>query len=301
MKEFTVNSVSELRQRFQSCIKYKRAARWRKPLLAPGKFVLNQLRKSLLHKPVGTVLTARAFHLASFTVVSGEAVSNEIISYGTYEDELTDAFLRLVQADQVVVDIGMHLGYFTALFAQLVGPRGQVHSFEPTPSTRELASANVNQFPQVTVHPFAVWSSQKTMTFRDYGLQWMGYNSFAKARLEAAGEGVPFEVETTTLDNFRQSLNRPIALVKIDAESAEKEILIGADYLLRTDRPLISLETGDYGVDVGSTRELVEYLMAREYAAWDPTLRGFRPHQLKERYDYDNLIFAPTGKDLTRI
>jgi len=292
-------NTSELRQRFQTCIKYKRSTSWHKPFLAPGRFISNQLRKNLLRKPVGTVQTTDAFHLPGFTVVSGEPVSNEIISYGIYENELTEAFLRLVQQDQVVVDIGMHLGYFTTLFAQLVGPKGQVHSFEPTPSTRELACANVNQFPQVTVHPFAVWSSRQTLTFQDYGLQWMAYNSFTKARLDAVGRGVPFQVETITLDSFRQTLSRPIALVKIDAESAEKEILIGAENLLHTDRPLISLETGDFGAETIS-RNLIEHLMARKYAVWDSTPNGFQPHQLKERYDYDNLIFAPAGTDLTK-
>lgn len=281
-------------------MKYKHATPWHKPFLAPGRFIRNQLRKNFLRKPVGTVQTTNAFHLSGFTVVSGEAVSNEIISYGTYEDELTDAFLRLVQPDQVVVDIGMHLGYFTTLFAQLVGPKGQVHSFEPTPSTCKLASANVNRFPNVTVHPLAVWSSRRTLTFHDYGLQWMGYNSFTKARLEAVDKGTPFQVETTTLDSFRQTLNNRIALVKIDAESAEKEILIGAENLLHNERPLISLETGDFGAEVTS-RNLIEHLMARDYAAWDPTLNGFQPHHLKERYDYNNLIFAPTGKDLNKI
>jgi FkbM family methyltransferase len=226
-------------------------------------------------------------------------VSNELVSYGVFEDELTEAFLRLVKPDQVVVDIGMHLGYFTVLFAQLVGSGGQVHSFEPTRSTRELAQRNVGQFPQVTVHPYAVWSSRQTMTFNDYGKELMGFNSFTRARLDTEIKGTRFQVETTTLDDLRRSLDRPIALVKIDAESAEKEILTGAEELLRFDRPLLSVEVGDFGQETMS-KDLVQWLESANYAAWDSTLSGFRPHKLKDHYAYDNLIFAPAGVDITK-
>jgi FkbM family methyltransferase len=280
---------------------YKRAASWRKPFVEPRRFFTNQLRKfGILRSPVGRVRKIDTFHLTGFTVVDREPVSNELIAYGAYEDELTQAFLRLVQPNQVVVDIGMHVGYFSVLFAQLVGGGGQVHSFEPTPSTRELARGNVGRFPQVTVHPYAVWSSRQTMTFNDYGIQLMGYNSFTRARLDAGIKGTPFQVQTTTLDDLRRSLDRPIALVKIDAESAEKEILIGAKELLHSDRPLLSVEVGDFGQETMS-RDLVQWLEAANYAAWDSTLSGFQPHKLKEHYSYDNLIFAPVGLDITKL
>jgi hypothetical protein len=37
-----------------------------------------------------------------------------------------------------------------------------------------------------------------------------------------------------------------IDLVKIDAESAEKEILLGARRLIEVDKPIITLEMGDW-------------------------------------------------------
>lgn len=281
-------------------MRYKRAASWRKPFVEPRRFLANQLRKfGVLRPPIGALRSVPAFHASDFAIVVGEGVGNEIASYGVFEDQLTEAFLRLVQSNQVVVDIGMHLGYFTVLFAQLVGEGGQVHSFEPTPSTRALGLRNVGRFPQVTVHPYAVWSSRQTMTFNDYGQQLMGFNSFTRARLDGGIKGTPFQVETTTLDHLRRSLGRPIAVVKIDAESAEKEILIGAEELLRLDKPILSVEVGDFGNETTS-RDLVRWLEAANYTAWDPTLAGFQPHKPKERYGYDNLIFAPAGLDINR-
>jgi FkbM family methyltransferase len=290
----------ELLQRFNARLRYKQARPWLKPLLDPGRFTANQLRRfGLLRSPAGTVRKTQAFHQTDFTVVSHDPVSAEIVAYGIYEAELTAAFLRLVKPGQAVVDIGMHLGYFTALFAQLVGTTGQVHAFEPTPSTRELAEANVSRFPQVTVHPFAAWSSRTTITFQDYGAQWMAYNSFTKARFDAIGEGKPFQAQTETLDNFRDTLGCPIALLKIDAESAEQEILFGSEKLLKTDHPVVSLEVGDSGTEP-SSRRLLEWMLARQYAVWETTVNGFTPHRLRDRYVYDNLIFAPAGMDLSQ-
>lgn len=296
----TFSSI-DLCKRFDARMAYKRAASWRKPFIEPQRFFVNQLRKfRILSSPLGTVRKIDTFHLTGFTVVDGEPISNELIAYGAYEDHLTHAFLRLVRPNEVVVDIGMHLGYFTVLFAQLVGSEGQVHSFEPTPSTRDQARENVGRFPQVTVYPQAVWSSRKTMSFNDYGIQWMGYNSFTRARLDNAVKGTPFKVETTTLDHLRRSLDRRIALVKIDAESAEKEILIGAEELLRLDRPILSVEVGDFGQETRSA-ELILWLKSVNYAAWDSTFSGFQPHELKKHYGYDNLIFAPIGVDITKL
>ncbi len=292
-------SRTELLESFQRDLRYKQASKWQKPWVDPGRFVRNQLRKRLYSRSqLGRLRIVRTFHCPEFTVVSGERVSEAIGSYGIYEESLTEAFLHLVKPGQVVVDIGMHIGYYTTLFGCLVGPGGEVHAFEPTPSTREIAAHNVSRFPQVKVHPYAVWSSVGTLTFRDYGTEWMGFNSFTDAK---AGETLPpareFEVSTITLDAFRRSLGKRIALLKIDAESAEEAILTGAQELLAEDRPIISLEVGDVGASASSRRP-VDLLCSLGYRAWEFTNRRFVAHHLREFYSYDNLVFAPQEQEL---
>src|SRR4051812_40132089 len=175
----------ELLRSFTARLAYRPAGPWKKPLLDPARFVRNQLRfRGLVPRRNGQSRRVDAFHLPQFVVINGEAVSEEIASYGIYEENLTAAFLRLIKPGQTVVDIGMHLGYYTTLFAVLVGGNGHVHAFEPTPSTREIAKLNVGRFDQVTVYPKAVWSSIKQLTFHDYGLRWMGFNSFTEARMQ---------------------------------------------------------------------------------------------------------------------
>jgi FkbM family methyltransferase len=290
---------SELLESFQRRRRYMRARAWQKPWLDPGRFVRNQWRK-YSHRPshVGRLRVVSTFYCPRFTVVSGEKVSEGIGSYGLYEESLTEAFLHLVEPGQVVVDIGMHIGYYTTLFARLVGPAGEVHAFEPTPSTRDIAQHNVRGFPQVTVHPFALWSSAGKLAFHDYGVEWMAFNSFTEAKmvvdLPPARE---LQVETMTLDGFRESLGKKVFLLKIDAESAEEAILEGARQFLVKDQPLISMEVGDLDGQAGSRRP-IELLTSLGYGAWEWSNGRFVPHQLRASYGYDNLIFAPRGREL---
>ncbi|MCI0539735.1 MAG: FkbM family methyltransferase [Verrucomicrobiales bacterium] len=292
-------SHAELLENFRSCQRYKLAKPWQKPFINPRRFVTNQLRShGILAGPAGEVRQSAAFHLPEFTLVQGEAVSQQIESYGIYEDTLTEAFLRLVQPGQVAVDVGMHLGYYTTLFACLVGEFGQVHAFEPTPSTRELAQHNVRRFPNVIVHPEALWSCVQTLSFRDYGVAWMAFNSFTNAKLSGVPEPKSLSVPTTTLDDFRRSLTKPISLLKIDAESAEREILEGGKEAIRADYPLIALEVGD-SAGAPTSRSVVDCLGELGYVAWEFRASRFHRHQSRDVYAYDNLIFAPARRDLT--
>jgi FkbM family methyltransferase len=294
----------ELLSRFRARLRYQQAQPWQKPWLDPCRFFGNQLRKrGFLCGPAGALTKTATFHLPDFTVVEGELVSQEIVSYGMFEPDLTEAFLHLVQPGQVVLDIGMHLGYYTTLLAVLVGPSGQVHAFEPTPSTREIAQHNLCRFAHVHVHPLAVWSSAGSIVLRDYGLKFMGFNTVAKAKLDqepVAPKEV--QVQTITLDAFRASLAKDarVALVKIDAESAERAIIAGGKELLRQHQPLISVEVGDQR-ESHESRALTEDLLALEYAPWEFRNGRFQRHQKQNTYAYGNLIFAPTSIKLEKL
>lgn len=289
-----------LMRAFQRRLRYKVSEKWQKPFVDPGRFIRNQFRKSGAWRPTdGEIRKVAAFHLADFSIVNGEGVGEQIASYGIYEETLTEAFLRLVRPGMVVVDVGMHVGYYTTLFARLAGESGAVHAFEPTPSTRAIAARNVARFKQVVVHPEALWSSAQAVKFRDYGPQWLAFNSFTEAKTD---QKIPppqeFEVITTTVDQFRERLGKKISLIKIDAESAELEILRGAARTLRTDQPLLTVEFGDVGAN-NQSRALHEHLSAEGYRAWEFAAGRFALHAPRERYQYDNLIFAPREVELS--
>jgi FkbM family methyltransferase len=231
------------------------------------------------------------------TLVLPEAVSNEIALSGAYETDLTIALIQLLEPGMVFFDIGAHRGYFSLLAARLVGPSGQVHAFEPTPGSYELLSSNLRPHPNVHLNNVAVYSESKELTFHDYGLLAPAFNSLYAPRLsKEVAERIPVEnrrVPAVSIDDYVKSSGVRPNIIKIDAESAESDILNGMSETLLTMRPAFTLETGDMDLDgVASTRDLVNLACSFGYTPIDITEGQIRRHQIRDRYAYGNLLFV---------
>ena len=155
------------------------------------------------------------------------------------------------------------------LAAELVGEKGKVFSFEPTPSTLETLNKNLAPYPQVQIIPKLVWSSETQMQFHDFGTELSAFNTDVLARLnpeqKKQAEDNRILVETTTMDSFATELQIRPDLVKIDAENAEMHVLKGMTSIIDKARPVITIEVGDITAsdsdDVPTSRELLEFVM----------------------------------------
>ncbi len=63
--------------------------------------------------------------------------------YPNFEPAETNLVKKYIKPGMVVVDAGAYIGYFTLLMARLVGPKGEVHAFEPGKENFELLEKNV--------------------------------------------------------------------------------------------------------------------------------------------------------------
>src|SRR5207253_6545315 len=61
---------------------------------------------------------------------------------GVWEPLETYLVERRVREGDVVLDIGANIGYYTLVFAELVGDSGRVFAFEPEPANFALLSEN---------------------------------------------------------------------------------------------------------------------------------------------------------------
>src|SRR5207302_10135610 len=93
-----------------------------------------------------------------------EGGSISLINTGFVEPELTKWILRHIQKGMTVLDIGAHHGYFTMLASHLVGPKGQVHAFEPTPSTFSVLELNVGRRSNVFTNRVACFSRNSSVS-----------------------------------------------------------------------------------------------------------------------------------------
>lgn len=272
--------------------------RSRRLVTNPRQVTLSLLNVALSKLPGATLrIGARTFWGDRMTVVLPEAVSGEILRFGYIEENLVAAFLAHVRAGHTIFDVGAHFGFFSLLASQLVGPGGQVHAFEPVPSTCAVLRQNIAPGNGVAVN-CAVWKEAGEIDIRDFGLGLSAFNSVRQPRLSAgagrAAHAKTLRVPAITLDDYARDRDLAPDFVKIDAESAEFEVLEGMQRLLHEARPVVSIEVGDFDiVGAASSAALVRHMEQSGYRPVEYADGVFKDHQTLESYTYGNLLFLP--------
>ena len=79
-----------------------------------------------------------------FLYSNREVVGNSLDKFGEWDEPLLEILLPLLEAGDVVVDVGAHIGTYSVPFAKIVGSLGGVvHAFEPQRLTFQLLNANL--------------------------------------------------------------------------------------------------------------------------------------------------------------
>jgi len=162
-------------------------------------------------------------------------ISSHLMLDGFWEMWVTEAIAGLVKPGMVVADLGANLGYFTLLMADLVGPGGQVHAFEPNPALLRRLRRNiaVNGFAdRCAVHDLAL--TDVTDARVAFHVPPENPGGGAITRHQHPIETGALEIATARLDS-RDCWHR-IELMKIDVEGAEELAWRGAQGLLTGDR-----------------------------------------------------------------
>ncbi len=136
----------------------------------------------------------------------------------------------LIGPSAVLVEAGAHNGSDTAELARLF-PDGHVHAFEPVVPLRSELSRRTAEFTNVSIYPYALWSSSGTRSIFVSAGSSDGSSSLLepKEHLEVH-PGVVFEtateVATINLDDWseRYGIAR-VDLLWLDLQGAELEVL----------------------------------------------------------------------------
>lgn len=168
-------------------------------------------------------------------------VSRELTLYGVFEKEETELIKNLIQKGNVVLDIGANIGYYTLMFAKLVGKEGKVYSFEPGLENFSVVQKNVltNQLQNVILEKVAISDSSKETKL--YLSEGPGGHRIYQSNYCTKNFDI---VNTTTLDDYfkDKSIIEKISFVKIDVEGAELGVLRGMISLLKNENIKILAE-----------------------------------------------------------
>jgi FkbM family methyltransferase len=169
------------------------------------------------------------------------------------EIRLAQFLLKVLRNDGQItttnfIDIGAHIGYFTALAARLVGYKGIVVAVEAAKGTFQILSKNVQKLPNVTpIHAAATAKNGELLSFYEFPVLYSEYNTmhveqFENDRFFKKFKPEKVEVVGVTVDSLVKKFNLKNPVIKIDAEGAEAEVIAGTATTMREQAPTIIME-----------------------------------------------------------
>ena len=139
---------------------------------------------------------------------------------------------------ETVVDVGANIGLYTLIASKNVEASGRVIAIEPDESNLAILQKNIitNKCQNVTVIPIAVGASNGEMRFYEGIMPTASSFYPEKERLLHKVRGEKW-VKVLRLDDVLQRLGiKEVDWIKIDAEKADLDILIGSENTLRNSR-----------------------------------------------------------------
>tara|TARA_X000000950_G_scaffold41957_1_gene46138 strand:+ start:28268 stop:29158 length:891 start_codon:yes stop_codon:yes gene_type:complete len=241
-------------------------------------------------------IKTKTFWGKKMNVLLPEVVSSDIRRFGFIEESVASFIINFASEGDCLIDVGAHFGFFSLLMADIVGKTGSVHSFEPTPSTFTVLKKNISFDNNIFINRNAIWDLDTEIELNDYGPSSSAFNSIHESRDKRKYEKAiknKIKVKTLRLDDYVRDHQISPKLIKIDAESAEYQVLKGMDNILSKMEPLLCIELGDLGIEgVISSKKIIKFLMINySYKPYEIKDGKLSLHKVKKNYKYTNLFF----------
>ena len=169
-----------------------------------------------------------------------DLLSDSLLISKEYEPVETKVIKGLVREDDVVVDAGANIGYYTILLSRAVGPNGKVYAFEPGKECFNLLKKNVKENSCNNVILI-----NKALSSRDGEIKFYikdGDKASSSMLKDSKCPSTEVIVQATTLD---KEVKEPAAFMKMDIEGVELEALAGGRELLKTCEKMVIEAPGD--------------------------------------------------------
>ena len=218
------------------------------------KIILNRFNHSIARKNIGIY--------PQLVIFSFDHIGLSLNLEGRYENSsliLVEEFIKnkLSNAkDKTALDIGANIGNHSIFFAKQFK---YVYAFEPNPCTFEVLKINCNyaaEHKNVVPLNFALSDKEGSLPFHINPAN-MGGSSIVdenKASIE-----VSIEINAKILDHLNELKDASIALIKIDVEGHELNVLKGARAIILKNMPAILFEQHASEIVDGSSK-VIKYL-----------------------------------------
>lgn len=199
-----------------------------------------------------------------------------VLSNGTYENEINKMIRISLKDGENALDIGGNIGLQSIRMSQCVGDEGKVFAFEPLNYLQQKFTKNItlNRTNNVTLFPFALADNEGEAEFA------ININSWNQGTFSLGDSNNGSEKQLVTIkvaDNIPEIQQlESLALIKIDVEGFEFQVLKGLQKTLKKHKPRIIFEyDSHYWVKTGCTiAECCSYLEQMGYQFYQITPVG---------------------------
>lgn len=164
-----------------------------------------------------------------------------------FEQSIQNVYESVLQAGDVAIDVGAHVGRHAFLMAAKVGEAGRVYAIEPLPQCREHMTAQLagplkhyNKYFEILDCAVSDYRGQAEFVM---AVDALAYSGLQERPYDSPTRLKKLPVRVETLDHLFSGLER-LNYLKLDAEGGECHIMRGATGLLARFRPLVTFEFG---------------------------------------------------------
>jgi FkbM family methyltransferase len=206
----------------------------------------SDVAQATLQGPHGSI----PFYL--FKTDSSFQIANDIFAGVTYP------IVPLVSGVKTVVDIGANVGAASVYLATAY-PEAQVYALEPGSSPLSLLRQNVSSLHNVTVLPFGLHSSEKTLTLFHGKIDTV--ESSVSPSLRTTSESEPIQLLGASQFLSSHGIDK-VDVMKIDTEGCEVPILRSLEKYL----PEVKVLYVEYHSE--RDRRLIDGILAKTHVLW---------------------------------
>lgn len=157
----------------------------------------------------------------------------------------------------LIIDCGANVGDFHLALRTFLPHNFRYLGFEPSPHDFASLVVNIGEETESNIFEIALWNEDKVLDF------FLDVESASSSLIEPRRSTGVTRVHAHRLDSL---LNQEIFLLKVEAEGAEPEVLVGAQKLLARVRYVVVDVGPERGKNEEGTRDaVVEYLESNNF------------------------------------
>ena len=154
---------------------------------------------------------------------------------GVCEPFETELVKKEIKKGNIFLDRRANIGYYTLIFAELVGESGKVFAFEPDSTNFNILKRNIKLNGYQNIVPIQKAISNKTGKGKLYLSK---YNRGAHMIYNLDGKREFIEIETIRLDDYFKEPANKMDFIKMDIEGAESQAIQGMTSILKKNKNL---------------------------------------------------------------